>query len=327
MLVSEIIILEKDKEYISQFLKFFKAYMGDQLKIQGFTDKNICLKYVLNNKAAVLVTYDYCNETDFMEITKDRILIFSDEQDIETVNGMKAVYKYQKAENIVRCILDYCAEGQKTIRKTQSVKGGRSAKLIGVYSPVKRCGKTSFILEYAKKCGEDNKVLVISFEEYAPVCSVEKWKYDIEDLLYFYLQNGSGFELKLKAVIQRQESFDFIPPVKIADELRLISFEQWKDFLKLIQECGEYDCIILDVSDVIKNILKILDLCDFVIVPFVSDYNSIQKRSLFDTARKEYDWEEKIYPIAMDQVITMNFSQEKLIELVNDFYKGRLKGC
>ena len=134
----------------------------------------------------MLLTYEYDYRSVFKEFPMSKTMLFSDVDSVCEINGIQAVYKYQKVEGVLRCILDFCAVYCNEISVATSTVCEHS-KLIGIYSPVKRCGKTAFAMEYARHLAESEKVLFITLEEYAPILHENAWKYDLEDLIYFYL--------------------------------------------------------------------------------------------------------------------------------------------
>lgn len=74
------------------------------------------------------------------------------------------MYKYQSGDCILQEVMAcYCiAPPQPGLALM-----GKSGLVMGVYSPVGRCGKTSFALALAHMLGKSQAVLFISLEEYS----------------------------------------------------------------------------------------------------------------------------------------------------------------
>ncbi len=140
----------------------------------------------------------------------------------------------------------------------------------------------------------------------------ENKEYDLADLLFFYMQNSWSFELKLKAVLQNMSGFDYIPPMENGDELRNITTEQWKGLILEICKVSDYKIIILDLSDIISNILRLLDMCDFIIMPYMRDEISMHKAAEFEKILKKEDNKLEIYRIPMNDVMNEKYDKECL---------------
>ena len=128
-----------------------------------------------------------------------------------------SVYKYQSGDCILQEVMAcYCiAPPQPGLALM-----GKSGLVMGVYSPVGRCGKTSFALALAHMLGKSQAVLFISLEEYSGfsklVCG--GYEQDLSDVFYLY-QRGDFNWLKLKSMILSSGNVDHIPPVSYGEDL------------------------------------------------------------------------------------------------------------
>lgn len=324
-----VILYDDDKDYINHFVSYFENYQDSLLRIIGFSEKIPLLEFMNQNNIALLLTNEDKLEDISIDFDRERIILFTEEADIKSINGIKVLYKFQQMENIIRYIINLYAEITSEKRDVIKIKKGEPTKVIGIYSPVKRCGKTALSMELAEQLTKRGKVLMMNMEEYSALRknSEEDNVYDLADLLYFYLQNSWSFELKLKVVLQRLRGFDYIPPVRNGNELRNITIEQWKGLITKIAEVSDYKVIVLDLSDIISNILQLLYMCDCVIVPFMSDEISCEKMKNFqqDLSKDEGNENVQIYRLSMDGVVNETYNNQHLRENVNTLIeKGEL---
>jgi hypothetical protein len=93
------------------------------------------------------------------------------------------------------------------------------AQILGVYSPVNRCGKTAFALTLAQVLSRTESVLFISLEEFAGFEALlgEDVKQDFSDVLYLCRQ-GSFNWMKLRAMVCSVGQVDMIPPTAFCGE-------------------------------------------------------------------------------------------------------------
>lgn len=310
MLRETVILYDSDKEYLSNFIRYVENKHDNPLKIIGFSEKDLFLEFMNQNNIDILLISEENIQDINTEFDKKRIILLIEEPEIESINGIRTLYKFQKIENIIRFIINMYAENmpEKNVIK---IKGGERAKIIGIYSPVKRCGKTALSMELAEHLTKQGKVLMMNMEEYSALRTdtEEEMVYDLSDLLYFYMQNSWSFELKLKAVMQCLRGFDYIPPVKNGDELRGITTEQWRGLITEIAKVSDYQMIILDISDIVSNILQLLHMCDYVIMPYMSDEISSRKMTELEKELSNLDEKEllQVYRLSMDGVINQTY--------------------
>ena len=309
-----IVILEDDKEYLSSFLGYFENYNESALKIAGFSEKESFFKYANQEKIDLILTKEELLGDIENDVDNEKIVLLTEEAGIESINGIKTLYRFQHMKNMIRYIINLCAESVPIKNEIIRVTGEKKVQIIGVYSPVKRCGKTALSMELAGNLAKNGKILLINMEEYSACRRYdgENKEYDLADLLFFYMQNSWSFELKLKAVLQNMSGFDYIPPMENGDELRNITTEQWKGLILEICKVSDYKIIILDLSDIISNILRLLDMCDFIIMPYMRDEISMHKAAEFEKILKKEDNKLEIYRIPMNDVMNEKYDKECL---------------
>ena len=108
-----------------------------------------------------------------------------------------SVYRFQSGEGIMREVMTcYCTAPP----EPALALAGMGAQILGVYSPVNRCGKTAFALTLAQVLSRTESVLFISLEEFAGLEAVlgGEVKHDFSDVLYLFCQ-GSFNWMKLRA--------------------------------------------------------------------------------------------------------------------------------
>lgn len=128
-----------------------------------------------------------------------------------------SVYKFQSGDCILQEVMAcYC-----TVPPEPGLAlMGKRALIMGIYSPIGRCGKTSFSLTLAHMLGKSQGVLFISLEEYSGfsklVCG--GYEQDLSDVFYLYRQGDFNW-LKLKSLILSHGNVDYIPPAAYGEDL------------------------------------------------------------------------------------------------------------
>lgn len=155
---------------------------------------------------------------------------------------------------------------------------GKRARVIGVYSPVSRCLKTSLALTMGQQLARDGKVLYISFEIFAGFGTLidGECRGDLSDVLYFFRQEDFGV-MRLKSMVYNWKDMDYIPPVRYPEDLEQLTGEEAAALLeRAAAECG-YEYVIVDVGQAVLNIGPVLELCDVVYMPVKEDCVSSAK--------------------------------------------------
>lgn len=206
---------------------------------------------------------------------KARSVVTLAEGEIVPADGSyPSVYKYQSTDSVVREVMSYYCEKPQPL----FVAVGRRARVIGVYSPVGRCLKTSLALTMGQQLARDGKVLYISFEVFAGFGTLVggECRGDLSDVLYFFRQEDFGV-MRLKSMVYNWKDMDYIPPVKYPEDLEQLTGEEAAVLLeRSAAECG-YEYVIVDVGQAVLNIGPVLEVCDVVYMPVKEDCVSSAK--------------------------------------------------
>lgn len=157
----------------------------------------------------------------------------------------------------------------------------KRGRIIAVYSPIHRIGKTTFSLKLGKKLSEKENVLYLNLETYAGKGGYFKdsGKQDLSHLLYYAKQEQDDISLRIASMVQRMGNLDYVPPMQVWTDLKMISAQEWARFFEKIIEQSVYDTIVLDVGNSLENVFEVLNLCDFIFLLFAQDvYGSAKMR-------------------------------------------------
>lgn len=191
-----------------------------------------------------------------------------------TIKNQKvnSVDKYQPAGKVVQRLMEL---GGITWKQAENVEG---AKLIGLYSPVRRSLQTSFGMCLGRLLAGKGKTLYLSFESYPGIEELQgKGGADLSSLLY-YLEDEEHFTVNTGRVIRRSENFDYVPAMINGQNLLMVSCEEWKQLLYKLQHVMGYEYIVLDLSESVQGLFDILRMC--VRVYSMAKDDPIAKRKL-----------------------------------------------
>lgn len=171
------------------------------------------------------------------------------------------ISKYQSPEKVVQIMLESVLDlGDWNPKDTGKET---AARMIGLYSPVKRCLQTSFALTLGQILAKEHRVLYLNLETCSGFGRLLKKEFaeDIMDIMYYFLSAREKFALRMSSTVQKIGGLDYIPPTQYSLGLKEVTGKQWMDFLKDIAAIGQYEYIILDLGEGIQGLYELLKNC------------------------------------------------------------------
>lgn len=230
----------------------------------SFSDKGKLTRYENHHPVRHKVIPEEWAKYYTKEELKKGVSLFCDEEETE---GEMYVYRFRSADVIAERI---CQLAKFPMPKERIRKG--KTKMIGVYSPVGRCLKTSFSLTLGQMLAQKYRVLYLNFENYSgfgKTMCMDK-SVDMSDLLYYFLNLHDEFHKQMEGMAVSINGLDVIPPALSFLDLGSIGENEWEEFFDTLTEKGKYDYIVLDLSDYLKGLYQILLRCTYIYT-FTSD--------------------------------------------------------
>lgn len=188
-------------------------------------------------------------------------LFILQESEGQVAADLCCISKYQSPEKVVQAILEGIAEGDgwKACIETTDV----TAKMIGIYSPIKRCLQTSFALTLGQFLAKAHKTLYLNFEMYSGLGEILRREYqtDMMDVVYYFQSAREKLALRLPGIIQSAGGLDYIPPMQYALGIKEVPGEQWLSLCRDIAAIGKYEYLILDLDDGMEGLFELLKNC------------------------------------------------------------------
>ncbi len=281
-----IAIIDSEADYALKLAEYFNLKSGLQYSVSVFTDYQSLQNYLSENVVDILlISEDYAPYVNGIT-NAGNIFILTEGNVDAALSEYHSLYKYQASDCILRdvmsCYASYHSSGQTLITSTVP------AKIIGVYSPVKRCGKTCFALSYGCIDALSETCLYLNFEEYPGFFffSEENGVGDLSDLLYFYRQNPGNLDKKLMALSKSYHNLSYIPPMQFSYDIKNLEGEDLAGFIQAIARSLRFQTLVLDLSDSLKDVPSVLKICDKIYMPTIDDAVSEHKIThFFENAR------------------------------------------
>lgn len=217
------------------------------------------------------------------EVEAGKIFLLVGDEEVQINDGEIPVYKYQSGEEILAELIQACGQEESAEGTFLRAVRKKEGKIIGVYSPVHRVGKTAYALELGEKLAEEANVLYLNMELYGGrEGHFEEGGLNISDILYYIRQEQSNLGLILTTVVKHRGSLDYVSPAQVSEDIRTVKAEEWLGMMQRIMEESIYEVLILDLDDGLSGLYGILGICTEIHVLTLPDGFSQSKIRQFE---------------------------------------------
>lgn len=311
-------LCDPEKDYAQHMADFLRRKKDAVWEIRVFSEKKELLEFAEEESMEILLIAETVYG-DFVQGLKVKLPIILSETGVVRAKGLVHIDKYQAAEKVRQEMLCHYMEHSEEGYIRMSGLG--RAKLIGMYSPVRRCLQTTFALTFSQILAEKHRTLYLSFEYY---CGLEEWKeckrQDLSTLLYYRQNKGQLQGIHLQTLVRKEGNLDCVVPMINGENLLYVTTEEWKNLLDNLILCGEYEYVILDLSENLQGLFEILRACDHIYTMVLEEHAALQKIFAYEQLLllQEYaDVKEKTSKCKLPVF-------RKLPESLNQYTKGEL---
>ena len=254
-----LVLCDTEEEYAQLMTDYLQKQKDLPWVLRTYTDVQELLKEGLD-AVTLLVVAESAYTEEFRQLAPSRLVVLN-ESGLMRWENLCYVDKYQKAEDVLRYLLEiYMEIADNPLPRLQK---NCKTVFIGNYSPVHRSMQTSMALTLSQLLAKDHATLYLNFEHYAglPELVPDTQTHDIADLLFFLESDQEKFRLRLQTMIKHIGQLDYVPPMKLGQNLLTVTAAEWLGFFQKIEELGEYEYVVLDLSESMQGLFQILRLC------------------------------------------------------------------
>ena len=286
-----IAIFDNDSEYANCLADYFRLKGCLSSEIIVFTKEDRFIDYTKEHAFDILLINEQFITDDGTilgyKIPKHNVFTLCENRVIAEDDTSICLFKYTSAEELLREVM----AGYKPMIPGVAIpfRDKHKSKIIGIYSPVNRCGKTSFALALAMNYSRTSSCLFISFDDYSSMellADSDSPTKTIDDLLYYYTSSPDVFDNKLLSVIKKIQHLDFVFPSKQSCYIGEMNVSEQIQFLQDLLNAGQYDYVFLDIG-AISPVYPILQLCEKVYLPYIADdtYSETKLSNFMDSIK------------------------------------------
>ncbi len=256
-----LILCDPEEEYAVLMSDYLRMHRELPWKVKTYTDVNDLLEREEFGNLDLLVIAESAYSEKLKDLKVERMVLLCEGGNISGDNIIP-IDKYQAAEVVLGKLLEVYVEMGGGELPGVAVEETHT-KFIGIYSPVRRCMQTTFALTMGQMLAEDHRTLYLNFEHFAGVRELmaETQEKDLADLLYFLMSDDEQFRLRFRTIRRQKGKLDYIPPMKSGQNLLTVPAAEWISLMERIDAMGEYDYVIMDLTESMQGLFDVLRKC------------------------------------------------------------------
>lgn len=277
-----LVICDREEGYAEAFAYYLMHKKELAFQVQTCSDLSHVLKLQEREKINYLfISSDYALKSR-EKVRAEKVFVLTDNSQSETAEQETAVYKYQSGEALLAELIRACGKDDaesiyfKTVRK-------KKAKIIGIFSPIHRIGKTSYALRLGQKFAEEANVLYLNLEIYGGVGGRFSGEgQTLSDVLYYARQEEGNLGLMLTTIVGHKGKLDYVAPIQVSEDIKSVTGREWIELVQKIMEQSIYEIVILDMDEGIREVYQVLQICNEVHMLTADDQASRSKIRQFE---------------------------------------------
>jgi hypothetical protein len=278
-----LVVCDTEEEYAKALAMFFMRKKELMLQVHVCSSVGHAEALGKELRADILLAAAECAGEVQEKVRAEKVFVLSTGRKSAEKAEYPALYKYQSGEKMLSCIIQECAELFDAEDMSQGMSGNKKQKIIGVFSPVHRIGKTEYALKLGEKLAETENVLYLNLEVFAGIGGHFKQEgQTLADVLYYARQEKGNLGLMLTTLVCHRGNLDYVLPVPISEDLKEVHGSEWALLVNKILEQSIYETIVLDIGDGIPELYQLLKSCAEVHMPVLEDEYSKAKLLQFE---------------------------------------------
>lgn len=286
-----LVLCDREEEYAQLMTEFIRTHKEVPWKVRTYTDVEELLHRERDCSIDVMAVSERTYQEKLSALRPARTVILN-ESGLRRWEEFVNVDKYQQAQNVLQSLLEVYLEVADIV--LPGLQRPEKVRFVGLYSPVRRCRQTTFALTLAQMLAASHRTLYLNFEHYVGLSELgaEVGGRDLADLLYFLMTDDAKFKIRLQTIVKQVGNLDYVPPMKSGQNLLTVQPGEWTKLLQRIALLGEYEIVILDLSESMQGLFDLLRLCDKVFTLTGDDRVAQGKLAEYEQILTSYEYKD-----------------------------------
>ncbi|MBM6825775.1 hypothetical protein [Mordavella massiliensis] len=303
-MASSFVICDKEEGYASALAAFLMQKKELAFQIQVVTSPEQAEEFLEEKPVDILVIHEGWPREERKKFRAGSVFVLTESDRGEAGPGETALYRYQSADALLAQMVQNSGPGLRTAGELFLQKRRQDVRVIGIFSPVHRTGKTRYALKLGQEIGSASHTLYLNLELYGGIGGYFPEEGNtLADALYYSRMEGRDLGWMLASMVSHMGPLDYLLPARVSEDLKAVP---GKDFQRLISQIvteGMYEVVILDLDEGIRDVYELLRMCTEIHMPVPSD--RIAEAKIFQ-------FEEELHLLGYDDVKQKIRKKEKL---------------
>ncbi len=278
-----LVICDREKEYAEAFAHYIMKREDLAFQVKTCSSLKQVLKVQEKENIDYLFISAAYSPSEREKVSAGKVFVLTEESVAALEENETGVYKYQSGDELLAELIRRCSAQEqagntflKTVRK-------KEARIIGIFSPVHRVGKTTYALRLGKKLGKEFHVLYLNLEIYGGIGGhFEEGGQTLSDVIYYASQEKSNLGMILTTIVEHMGKLDCVLPVQVSEDIKSVSGNEWLTLIQKIMGQSIYEILILDLDESIRDLYQILGVCSEIHMLTAADEISRSKIRQFE---------------------------------------------
>lgn len=250
----KVIMLDYNEDYLGRVLTFFQQQYGDKIDLFTFTENSLFYEFLKNNKVDVCLVDSEIIIEESKIPDRCEIVYLVDTREIENYKGKQAVFKYQKAGQIYKEIVNIASE---KVSNVTFKKNGTKAKTVVFTSAKGGVGVTTTALAFSfSKARMGKKVFYLNLETFGDTSLYLNGEgiMTFSDVLFNIKSRKSNILLKMEGAVKTDSSLvDYFETSRNPyDRLEMTEKDQ-EILIENIIQIKDYDYVVIDTNMILDT--------------------------------------------------------------------------
>ena len=156
-----LVICDPETKFASAFAQYLTRQKELAVRVRTCSDLSYVLAIQEKEKIDFLFISSEYPEDSRKQVKAGMVFVIAPEREVALENREVPIYKYQPGDQILAEMIRQCSMSGDEKQIFLKITGKKNCRVIAVYSPVRRIGKTTYAIRLGRKLAKEANVLYL----------------------------------------------------------------------------------------------------------------------------------------------------------------------